>query len=107
MASYTVVSSKHATLTGTTADTITFQTGGGVATQLSGFEILNKSGAADLNVFFAIGTTPTVATANADNSIAVPPGGYVQVPCEAGSGYGGALQVSVVGNGNSYSIGAL
>jgi hypothetical protein len=67
MASYTVTTAKHATLTANTVDTVTFTTDASV-------EVFNRG--SDYIYFTTDTTTPTVA---GDNALVVPPGGALSV----------------------------
>lgn len=108
MAQYDVVAAKHATLTATTVDIVTLSTFG------QNVEVLNKTGAADLNVLIGVGTTAQAATsspvaaptANGDNTLVIPAGGSLLVPLSYGSaaGFGGGAIVKIIGNGNAYSV---
>lgn len=92
MASYTVERSKHATLSGTTVDTITIT---GAHNEI---EVFNRSGSADLYVTVD-GKTPTSA---GDNTDIVPAGTSLVVPAPAGDG---GTVVKILGNGNAYTVG--
>lgn len=100
MATYNVVSAKHATLTGATVDTVTFS---GIG---SAFEVLNKAaaGGTDLTVVYGVGSTPADPTAGMDDSICVPAASALRIPQAYGLAYGGTLRVKLIGNGNAYSV---
>lgn len=88
MATVTAVKSAHPTLTGTTADTVNLND------QWTEIEVINRSGSAPLYVR-ADGTT---SVAEADNTDVVMPGEAVLVNRIPAAG------ISVVGNGNAYSV---
>lgn len=91
MASFTVVTAKHATLVAGTVDTVTV-TGG-----YPRIEILNRSGAADLYVT----NDGTVPSGGCDDCRIVPAGTSLNF---AASDVSGADVVQIVGNGNGYSV---
>jgi hypothetical protein len=91
MASYTVVTAAHKTLTAGTVDTVT------ITGSYARVEILNRSGTADL-YFTNDGTVPS---GGCDNCGIVPAGTSVNVPA---SDAAGSEIVQVVGNGNGYSV---
>lgn len=93
MATETHAKSIHATLTGTTADTVTI-TGYDVV------DIINRSATEPLWVRYEGDASPTVAVAAADGTDYVAPGGFLRI--DAGGTDGG--KISVVGNGNAYSV---
>lgn len=92
MASYTVVSSKYATLSGSTADTVTLS-----LDQLDEAVIaVTNLDSAQLLSFTVNGSTPTQG---ADDAHHVPPNGTFH----AHGGYYHTV-VQVVGNGNAYIV---
>jgi hypothetical protein len=91
MTSYSVARAKHATLSGTTVDTVT------VTGAHEEIEVLNRSGAADLYVT----TDGSVPVAGADNTDIVPVG--TSLVLRASAGEGGTV-VQILGNGNAYSV---
>lgn len=90
MATETHAKSIHATLTGTTADTVTI-TGYDVV------DIINRSATEPLWVRYEGDASPTTAVAAADGTDYVAPNGFLRVD----AGQGG---ISIVGNGNAYSV---
>lgn len=90
MATETHAKSIHATLTGTTADTVAI-TGYDVV------DIINRSSSEPLWVRYEGDASPTTAVAAADGTDYVAPGGFLRVD----AGQGG---ISIVGNGNAYSV---
>lgn len=100
MASHTAVTAQHATLSGTTADTITLS---GAVTYVT---VLNRAGAGGADMYANIswfGATPTAPVAAADDLRIIPPGGYVTF-AYLGGGTDTSIVVQVVGNGNAYSV---
>lgn len=89
MATESAADSVHNTLSGTTADEITL-TGGHQRAH-----VINRSTSTALYVRHD-GTT-AVAEANGTHYVA--PGGYLEVPADAA--------ISIVGNGNAYSVEAI
>lgn len=90
MATDTDAKSVHNTLSGTTADTVT----------ITGYEvvdIINRSQTEPLYVRYEGDAAPTTAVAEANGTDHVAPGGFLRVD----TGQGG---VSIVGNGNPYSV---
>jgi hypothetical protein len=94
MASYTVSRAKHATLSGTTADLITFD--GGAGTGRYTLRVTNRHSS---NVLYFVFNTATVPTAAGDDTHFVPASGSVTLRAR-----GEVLSVRVVGNGNDYSV---
>lgn len=90
MATETHAKSIHATLSGTTADTVTI-------TGYDLVDIINRSSSEALWVAYEGDASPTTAVAAADGTDYVAPGGFLRV--DAGKG-----GISVVGNGNAYSV---
>lgn len=96
MAAISGVLCEHATLSGTTVDTVTLTSWMRRAT------ICNKAAAGGADIYFTFstnGTAPTAATASGDGTYWVPPGGFKTV----GGGPQGII-VSLIGNGNAYSV---
>jgi hypothetical protein len=95
MAAISGVLCEHATLSGTTVDTVT------LSSWMKRVTINNKVvGAADIYFTFSTnGTAPTAATAGGDGTYWVPGGGFKTVT----AGPLGVI-VSIIGNGNTYSV---
>jgi len=95
MATVTVTQNAHATLSGTTIDTVNL-TGGGS----TGVRVGNRAGTAALWV--TVGATlPADPSASADKTYVVPAGLWRQINFDAGNaGY----FVKVLGNGNDYTV---
>lgn len=97
MASLTAVVAKHATLSGTTADDITFSPVHGDSVHVArSLRVTNRAAAEDLYFNVNSATTPVAAADNvfyvkAGTSVSLNPGGLVKL-------------VRVVGNGNAYSV---
>lgn len=89
MASLSAAKSKHATLSGTTVDTVTL-TGG-----YEFVEILNRHATEILSVT-TNGVTPTAA---GDDTEVIPGGGSVVLEFS-----GATAAVKIIGNGNAYSV---
>ena len=91
----------HNTLSGTTADTVTIGTAG---VRMKGFEITNPSASAAILYFTysRSATAPTTAVSLADATYSVLPGQSTYR--DFGSGWVDVFVVSVVGNGNTYSV---
>lgn len=90
MATDTHAKSVHNTLTGTTADTVTI-------TDYDVVDIVNRDSDEPLWVRYEGDASPTTAVAAADGTDYVAPGGFLRV--DAGKG-----GISIVGNGNAYSV---
>lgn len=88
MASHSVTKSKHATLSTTTVDTVTF------TQQWSYIEVLNRTSGGDPLYITTNGDTPTAAGNNTDICLA---GEAVIIKCETET-------VKIIGNGNDYSV---
>lgn len=88
MASYSVTKSKHATLTTTTVDTVTF------SQQWSRIEVINRSSSGEPLYITTNGDTPV---AEANNTDIVMPGEAVLLNCETET-------VKIIGDGNDYSV---
>ena len=91
MAWLTAVTAKHATLTSTTADLVTFSGVGKKTVRVS-----NKD--ASTALYFNINSA-TVPTSAADDTFYVAAGSSVSI-----SAGGDVLTVRVVGNGNAYGV---
>lgn len=92
MATESTAKSVHNTLAGTTADKIT----------ITGFrfvDVINRDAANPLYVSCDGTSSPTTAVAAANGTEYVAPSGFVRV--DTGSDHGA---VSIVGNGNDYSV---
>lgn len=96
MATYTVVSAKHATLSTTTVDTVN------VSSNVGSVIVLNRSGTSDLTVTTSVGSTAATPVALADDTIIVPAG--MSVVWSSGGARDQTVQVKVLGNGNAYSV---
>lgn len=88
MATHTAIKSVHKTLTSTTADTVNLNN------EWTEIEVINRGGSSPLYVR-ADGTT---SVAEADNTDVVLPGEAVLINRVPAAG------ISVVGNGNAYSV---
>jgi hypothetical protein len=100
VASHTAVTAQHATLSGTTADTITLS---GAVTHV---DVLNRAAAGGADMYANIswyGATPTTPVAAADDLRIIAPGGFVTFEYDGG-GVDTSVVVQVVGNGNAYSV---
>jgi hypothetical protein len=100
VASHTAVTAQHATLSGTTADTITLS---GAVTSV---DVLNRAAAGGADMYANIswhGATPTAPVAAADDLQYIPAGGYCTFTY-SGGGTDSSVVVQVVGNGNDYSV---
>lgn len=99
MAEYSAIRSKHATLSGTTADQVTLTGGWSYA------EVVNRAeagfGAAALTFVVANGATPETPTALVDDAEVVLPGERLRVELDPGAGW---ARFKLVGNGNAYSV---
>lgn len=91
MAAYEEAFSKHATLTGTTADTVT------ITNRFRYLEVINRDAETPLYVTQNPALAPTTAVGAADDTFYVPPGGSKVVKYLAG-------KLSVVGSSNAYSV---
>lgn len=95
MASITKAKAAHATLTGTTADTVA----------ITGYDrvaVINRSATEPLWVAWEGDASPVTAVAAADDVEYVAPGVGSFIELDANGTGGGKL--SVVGNGNAYSV---
>jgi hypothetical protein len=91
MAALTAVKAKHATLSTTTADSITLSGRG------EWVNIINHSLSERLTVTFGAAAAPT---ASMDDAYVIPAGGSALFPYPGNA----SLVVRVVGNGNAYSV---
>lgn len=100
MAAQTCVRSQHATLSGTTADSIAFSGRGRT------LRVTNRSGTAPLYFRTDLDTAgdPVTAVAAADETFVVPEGGSVSVRVYGHAGGNRDLKMSIVGDGNAYSV---
>lgn len=97
MASYSANLIKHATLSGTTVDTVTLTEKFIVAV-----EIANR-GASDMSVTFGYGAAPTApTTVPEDEVLLVQANDRITWPLPAVSA--GDVRVSIKGNGNDYTV---
>jgi len=92
MATETHAKSIHATLTGTTADTVA----------ITGYDVVDviNRGSGPMYVAYEGDASPTTAVAAADGTDYVAPGGFIRI--DANGTDGG--KISVVGDGNAYSV---
>lgn len=86
MASHTATRSVHKTLSGTTADTVA------ITAAYPALEVCNR----DATVALYVARDGTTAVSAADNTDYVAPGGSLLIPHTS--------SLSVVGNGNAYSV---
>jgi hypothetical protein len=100
MADVAGINTCHATLSTTTADTVTLS-----GDNIRAVEVLNRSGST--TIYFTV--NGATAVAEADETYAVPAGQALVVPLAVGDGYVASANtvLSVVGNGNAYSVHAL
>ena len=91
MADYSVTRAKHATLSGTTVDNVTITAG------LTGVTIVNRG-----TVAMYAGFDGVTASSGGDNTYYIAPGDSL-----AWFGNRTSLVVSVIGNGNAYSVQAI
>jgi hypothetical protein len=94
MASYSAAGSKHATLSGTTVDTVTLTGGYGAV------EVLNRGTNTIWITYGARADTVTDPTAAADGTLAVPAGQVVELDANGRGGF----TVKLVGNSDDYSV---
>lgn len=97
MASYSVHSSKHATLSTTTVDTVTLGQRG-----LRGFDVLNR-GSNALSFRWAVGVSDVAAPTDLGDDCEVAPAGCVcsvtlPRPSDAD------VTIKIIGNGDAYSV---
>lgn len=97
MATISKATAAHATLSGTTVDTVTITGGYGAV------EVANRSGATTLYVTVDVGTAPTAPTAAGDDTFFVPPGTTLLIDTQK-DGISGGTVVKIIGNGNDYSV---
>lgn len=106
MASYSVALCKHATLSGTTVDTVTI-------TDATTIDVCNDAAAGGTNLYVTvgIGTAPSDPTSGGDNTYMVPPGGWSTFAASSlFTGYGVSpgqypdIVVKVLGNNNAYRV---
>lgn len=100
MAAQTAVTAQHATLSGTTADTIT------LSGRITCVDVLNRAAAGGADMYANIawsGATPTAPAALADDTRVIPAGGFITFQYQNG-GIDASIVVQVVGNGNAYSV---
>lgn len=99
MASYSVVSAKHATLSTTTQDTVT------LTSAPHRVAVINRSGATALTVRGQFGAPPSdITNAQEDDTEYVPEGGFIEIQLAPAGTAGGSSYVKVKGNGNDYSV---
>lgn len=92
MATYSEIHAKHATLSGTTADSVT------ITNKYPYLEIINRDTETALYVSAVPDGTPTTAVSAADDTLYVPPSGSKVIRRPAGGA------ISVVGSANPYSV---
>lgn len=88
---------EHATLSGTTVDTLTLS---GPMTRCT---VNNKAAAGGADIYFTYSctsTAPAAPTASGDDTYWVPPGGWKSFDVLGGGG----VIVKIIGNGNAYSV---
>lgn len=93
MANYSKTKAIHATLSGTTADTVAI-------TGYDTVDVINRDASNPLYVAYEGDDTPVTAVAAADDTAVVAPGGFIRVDA---NGTGGG-KLSIVGSGNAYSV---
>lgn len=94
MAAYSEVRAKHATLSTTTADTVT------LTAPLARVQIVNLDATTAMYATVSqTGATPATAVAAADDTYVIPANGVLSLRTSA-TGF----VTSVVGNGNAYSV---
>jgi hypothetical protein len=93
MAAETGAASAHATLSGTTVDTVTLTQGFGAV------EVIERGGTLPLWITYGA-TTPADPVAAADDTTYVPPGAVVTIDANSRGGF----IVKILGNGNAYSV---
>jgi hypothetical protein len=94
MAAQTAIRAQHATLSTTTADTITL-TGA-----FAKVEIINTHISVPMYAFVShIAGTPTTPTSAVDDSYVIPANGVLSLKTS-----GAGFRAAVVGNGNTYSV---
>jgi hypothetical protein len=98
MATYTVNLAKHATLSGTTVDTVTLNGAG-----TGRFEVINRDGTNTAWVTYSRGGTPADPTASGDECHVLPPNSSKEFFTFGAS----ALVMKILGNGGAYSVEAL
>lgn len=101
MATLTAATAAHATLTGTTVDTVTLTPTWGA---ISSIVVINTHATNDLWVRVGVGAPPTDPTASGNNTIRVRPNVARHVDI---SGMPGSVIVKLLGNANGYSVEAL
>lgn len=103
MAAQTAVRAIHKTLSGTVADSVA------ITGSYRNIEVMNEAAAGGVTLYFTVqpattGTAnnvvPTTAVASADDTIAVPAQSSVLIE----EAYHVSWVLSVVGNGNAYSV---
>lgn len=95
MASETGPQSAHATLAGTTVDTVT------LTAPITRVSVINRAiaGGADLWVTYSLtGVAPVDPVAAADDTFWIPPGGFKSFYARSG------IIFKILGNGNPYSV---
>lgn len=94
MASISKAAAAHATLTGTTADTVTLTQG------FNAVEVINRSTAGISVTYGANAADVPTPTLLGDNTLYVPPGAVVTLDANGR----GNFTVKVVGDGDAYSV---
>lgn len=95
MATLSGAMSKHATLSGTTVDSVTLNGAG-----TGRFEVINRDGTNTVWVTFSRTGTPVDPVASADDARVLPPNSSKEYYCFGPN----SLIVKVLGNGGAYSI---
>jgi hypothetical protein len=98
VASYSKQRTHHATLVGTTVDTVTLSPGSGE--YFANFEVLNRDAADVLWVTYSEGT-PADPAASADGAYVIPPNTAFSATIE---GIASSITIKVLGDGGAYSV---
>lgn len=98
MATKNVTVGAHATLSGTTVDTVN------ITREVNTLCVLNRSGVTDLAVTVSTAATPSAATPvqDADDTFKIPAG--VSLTFNVGAAGYDQTQLKILGNGNSYTV---
>lgn len=90
MATLSAATAKHATLTTTAVDTVSF------TQPFEHVEVVNRD-TADY-IYITYGVDPADPTAAGDNTLVVPPGSVVTID------WGASYKVKIIGDGGAYSV---